>query len=169
MSCEISSKCFLSSCFLDFLILLKVICIQIFFSAVCILIFVVFNVSFYLYLIVFGFFFAIMPFNFFRVKVSLIKIHRFFSPCRTKFIFVLRRKKGFEEEKCFVCMTKNMIHDENFVLLVKSEIHCEFFFFFCILSPYHDLKKKKKIDENIEAKLASNITVFLFMYSQKVQ
>lgn len=56
MSCEISSKCFLSSCFLDFLILLKVICIQIFFSAVCILIFVVFNVSFYLHLIVFGFF-----------------------------------------------------------------------------------------------------------------
>lgn len=144
MSCEISSKCFLSSCFLDFLILLKVICIQIFFSAVCILIFVVFNVSFYLHLIVFGFFFAIMPFNFFRVKVSLIKIHRFFSPCRTKFIFVLRRKKGFEKEKCFVCMTKNMIHDENFVLLVKSEIHCEFFFFFLHFITVSRSKKEKE-------------------------
>lgn len=46
-------------------------------------------------------------------------------------------------------MRKNMIHDENFVLLVRSEIHCEFFFF-CILSSYHDLKKKKKLDKNVE-------------------
>lgn len=42
-------------------------------------------------------------------------------------------------------MRKNMIHDENFVLLVRSEIHCEFFFFlhFVILS--RSKKKKKKI------------------------
>lgn len=48
-------------------------------------------------------------------------------------------------------MRKNMIHDENFVLLVRSEIHCEFFFFlhFVILSRSKK-KKKKKLDKNVE-------------------
>lgn len=65
-------------------------------------------------------------------------------------------------------MRKNMIHDENFVLLVRSEIHCEFFFF-CILSSYHDLKKKKKLDKNVEVNYETCLKwiskFFLFIYS----
>lgn len=130
---------FMIAFFLDFLLFLKIICIQFF---LCILIFEVFNVSF---LFAFNCFWNSFSLSCLYLScLSLIKIHRVFSLYRTKFIFVLCPKKGFEEEKCFVCMRKNMIHDENFVLLVRSEIHCEFFFF-CILSSYHDLKKKKKI------------------------
>lgn len=66
-------------------------------------------------------------------------------------------------------MRKNMIHDENFVLLVRSEIHCEFFFFFAFCHHITILKKKKKLDKNVEVNYETCLKwiseFFLFIYS----